>query len=333
MKNKKLFPTVAAEKLPGIEVGQSSSLPSGRRRPGLMAAAIVTLMLLFALPLISLFIHAAGNKLHSYILLVPFVAGYLFWIRKTKLPRHYTTASAAAACFVVLAFAALVSAVIAGNQGVLSTNDWLSLIALSFVSCLAAAGFLILGRPWMTSAAFPFAFLIFMVPMPDGMVNAMETASQHASAAAAELFFRFGRTPYLHEGMIFQLPNITLEVAQECSGIRSSWILLITSILAANLFLQTTWKRLLLVFLVIPLGILRNGFRVWVIGMLCVHYGPQIIHSPIHRRGGPLFFALSLVPLFLITAWLRRTDLSGRRSAPTQPADAEAVRVEASRKR
>ena len=111
------------------------------------------------------------------------------------------------------------------------------------------------------------------------------------STSAARLFFA--------AGLIFQLPNITIEVAQECSGIRSSWVLLMTSILAANLFLKTSWRRFALVAFVIPLAILRNGFRILVIGLLCVNIGPQMIHSVIHRRGGPLFFALSLIPLFL----------------------------------
>ena len=82
----------------------------------------------------------------------------------------------------------------------------------------------------------------------------------------------------------------------------------ITSLLAAHLFLRTTWKRLLLVCFVIPLGLVRNGFRVWVIGSLCVHFGPQMIDSPFHRQGGPVFFVLSLIPLFLLAAWLRRHE-------------------------
>jgi exosortase/archaeosortase family protein len=104
------------------------------------------------------------------------------------------------------------------------------------------------------------------------------------------------------------LPNIVIEVAQECSGIRSSWVLLITSLLAADLFLKSTWRRALLVCFVIPLAIVRNGFRIAVIGLLCFHFGPQMIHSIIHRRGGPLFFALSLIPLFILLWWLRRGE-------------------------
>ena len=122
-------------------------------------------------------------------------------------------------------------------------NTRLVLLTLSFLCFLAAGGFFFFGRGWMRSAAFPLAYLIFMVPMPDAMADALETASKYASAEVANLFFHLSGTPFLRAGLFFQLPNITIEVAQECSGIRSSWVLFMTSILAANLFLKTPWRR------------------------------------------------------------------------------------------
>ncbi len=59
---------------------------------------------------------------------------------------------------------------------------------------------------------------------------------------------------------------------------------------------------------VIPLAVLRNGFRVFTIGELCVHIGPQMIDSPIHHQGGPLFFILSLVPFLLLLYLLIRSE-------------------------
>src|SRR5438094_908193 len=127
----------------------------------------------------------------------------------------------------------------------------------------------------------PMGFLIFIVPMPDAMADTLETASAVASAEAASFFFNLTSTPTLRDGTVFQLPNITIQVGQECSGIRSSWVLFITSLLAANLFLKSGWRRAVLVCFVIPLGIARNGLRVAVIGNLCVHIGPQMIHCSI----------------------------------------------------
>ena len=164
------------------------------------------------------------------------------------------------------------------------------------------------------SSRFPLAYLIFMVPMPDAMADALEMASKSATTEVTDLLFHLSGIPFLRSGAIFQLPNITIEVAQECSGIRSSWVLFMTSILAANLFLKTPWRRFALIAFVIPLGILRNAFRILVIGLLCVNVGPQMIHSVIHRRGGPVFFALSLIPLLLALWWLRKGDVRSRQT-------------------
>ena len=190
----------------------------------------------------------------------------------------------------------------------LRVNDDLALMALAYVSFVAAGGFLFLGSKWMAAAAFPVAFLIFMVPLPDGVVSWLETASVLASADLAALFFNMTGTPLLRDGTVFALPTIVLRVARECSGIHSSWVLFITSLVASHLFLESPWRRIILVAFVIPLGIVRNGFRILVIGLLCVHVGPHMIDSIIHRRGGPFFFVLSLVPLIVFMAWLRRQE-------------------------
>ena len=154
-----------------------------------------------------------------------------------------------------------------------------------------------------------------MIPLPAAAVDYLEVASQNASAEVANFFFIITGTPTLRDGNIFQLPGMVIRVAQECSGIRSSLVLFITSLLAGYLFLRTPTRRAILLASVIPLGLLRNGFRILVIALLCVHIGPEMINSPIHRRGGPIFFAASLVPLFILLWALYRSEqrIRGRR--------------------
>jgi exosortase C (VPDSG-CTERM-specific) len=271
------------------------------------------LLATFAQPLLALINYVAHSALHSYILLVPLVSAYLLYLRRDQLPKKY----------VVDLVPGIV--LLACGLGILLFTYWLDflgrapvanyyfvLLTLSFLCSFAAGGFFFLGRDWMQAAAFPLAYLIFMVPMPDAMADALETASKYASAEVANVLFHLTGTPFLRAGLVFQLPNITIEVAQECSGIRSSWILFMTSLLAANLFLKTPWRRFVLVAFIIPLAMLRNGFRILVIGLLCVNAGPQMIHSVIHSRGGPLFFVLSLIPLLLLLWWLRRGEIRTR---------------------
>jgi exosortase C (VPDSG-CTERM-specific) len=252
--------------------------------------------------------YAAASQLHSYVLLVPLISIYLLHLQRDQLPRRNSTSPGWAALAGVVGLTALGIGYRAKTLWTLSQNDYLGLTILSFLCLLFAGGFLFLGGKWMRAAAFPIAFLCFMIPMPDRMVEILENASQLASAEAANLLFTISGTPFLRSGTYFQLPNIVIQVAQECSGIRSSWILLLTSLIASYLFLKTPWRRAALVMFVIPLGILRNGLRVMVIGLLCVHVGPNMIHSVIHRRGGPIFFVLSLIPLFLFLWWLRSRD-------------------------
>jgi exosortase C (VPDSG-CTERM-specific) len=277
--------------------------PPERLRAGGFIAYVMMLVVLFIRPLTELIMYAAQSDLHSHILLVPFVTAYLLYAQRSTLPAVGASSAGGTAVLGGIGLAALAAAT-AWRTG-LSVNDELALMALSFVGLLAAGAFLFLGSRWVAAAAFPVAFLIFMVPLPDAAVNWLERASAIASAEAAAILFNMAGTTMVHQGTVFELPGIVLAVAQECSGIRSSWVLFITSLLASHLFLKSPWRKFALVAFVIPLGVLRNGFRILVIGLLCVHVGPHMIDSVIHRRGGPLFFALSLVPLFLLLWWLR----------------------------
>lgn len=273
------------------------------------ACFLVLVITAFNQSLFSLMRYAVGSDLYSYILLVPFISVYLLWVRRDQFAKNYVTNLGLTAVFLIAAVVLLViSSTWQSAAPEANKPERLALVTLSFLCCVAGGGFFFFGWHWMRSAAFPLVYLIFMVPMPDSMRDALELASKSASAEVANLFFYLSGTPFLRQGPIFQLPNITIEVAQECSGIRSSLVLFMTSILAANLFLKTSWRRVVLVAFVIPLGILRNGFRILVIGLLCANLGPQMIHSPIHTRGGPLFFALSMFPFLLLLWWLHRGE-------------------------
>jgi exosortase C (VPDSG-CTERM-specific) len=252
-------------------------------------------------------LYAAQSDLYSYILLVPFISGYLLYLNCSRSSAAYTTSIAGTITVAAIAIATLAAGIRWERD--LSVNDGFSLMALAFVGFVAVGGFLFFGSEWMATMAFPITFLIFTVPLPEAAAKWLEAALAVASAEAAALFFSVSGTPVVHEGTLIQLPGIALRVAQECSGIHSSWVLFITSLLASHLLLRTRWHRIVLVAFVIPLGILRNGFRILVIGLLCVHVGPQMIDSSIHHRGGPLFFALSLIPLLLLLLWLRRQEM------------------------
>ena len=279
------------------------------RKFSLAAGALV---LLFGSALWRLGNFAWHDELHSYLVLIPFVSLYLVWLEQEKLPPPAAPAKISAAIFSLAGLGVFAWHWLAPRPAL---ADDLAQTTLAFVLLLTAVGCWFLGRALMRALAFPFALLIFMVPLPDAGRDAVEVFLQHGSALATSALFALSDIPVLQTGLQFKLPGITLQVAPECSGIRSTLVLFITSLVAGKLFLRRGWSRAVLCLVVIPLALLRNGFRIFVLGELCVRIGPHMIESPIHHRGGPLFFALSLLPFFLLLYWLRRRERAGEPSA------------------
>lgn len=286
-----------------------------RARPRLQWFALFAclLTLAFAKPLLGLVGYALRADLHSHALLLPFVSLYLVWLRRRDPLPPCSGSPALAIVPLVIGLVALKAVWFpAPTMTAVPVNDQLAPAILSYVCLFWAGAVWLLGAPRFRALAFPFLLLIFLVPMSTPLADAIEIFFQRASAEATALLFGITGATVFRDGLVFQLPGITIQVAQECSGIRSSLVLFITSLLAGHLFLHSPWRRTVLTLFVIPLAILRNGFRIFTIAMLCVHVDPGMINSVIHKKGGPLFFALSLIPFFLLLLWLRGRERRGR---------------------
>jgi exosortase C (VPDSG-CTERM-specific) len=279
------------------------------------ALATLGLALAFAKPLWDLGWFAATSDFRSYILLIPFISVYLAWLRKGGGPICSQPARKTAAGFLTAGMVVLVIYwLFLRSHFKLVQEDYLAVMMVSFLLFFVGICGRFLGMEILRATAFPLGLLIFMVPIPAFAMPAIDSFLQHGSATAAQFFFTMAGTPFLRNGLAFQLPGISIQVARECSGIQSSMVLLITGIVASYLFLRRPWNRAVLILFMIPLGLLRNGFRVFTIGELCVHISPRMIDSPIHHRGGPIFFALSLIPLFILLVMLHRFERAREKS-------------------
>lgn len=284
------------------------------RRFGLVAGI---LLLSFVVPLWNLLRFAATSRLYSYILLIPFISLYLLYLKRLNLPVSSRPHRWIAAIF-LFAGLTLVGMYWFGMRAGMShaRDDYLALMMIAFLLCFWGVCCLFWSVETLRAAAFPLGFLVFLVPIPGVAVTAIDSLLQSGSAAVARALFTLFGTPFLQYGLVFQLPFITIKIASECSGIHSTLVLFITSLLAGHIFLKSPWKRAVFILAIVPLGILRNGFRIFTIGELCTHIGPQMINSPIHHRGGPIFFALSLIPLFLLLMVLRKSETPGGKPIP-----------------
>jgi len=281
-----------------------------RRQFRRLGVATALLAVCFGWPLLKLFSFAWHSQLFSYILLVPFISGYLIWSMRKTLNFEDIRPCWPGAALGLAAGGALIAGYWLARQGGWNpeAQDYLTLMSLALLCCFWGVCLAVMGSKLLGQILFPLAFLAFAVPMPTSWLDHIDTFFQYTSAAAAEGFCKVAREPVWRDGLDLQLTGIPLRVAPECSGIHSTMVLVMTSFLAGYLFLRRGWTRSVLVLAMIPLAILRNGFRIFVIGWLCVHISPEMINSPIHRRGGPIFFALSLIPFFLLLVFLRKRE-------------------------
>jgi exosortase C (VPDSG-CTERM-specific) len=270
--------------------------------------AVAALALCFSLPLYNLLRLALGDDLYTDIPLIPLISLYLIWMHRENLPLSFRSAVGPGLLFFSVGMLVLAAYWIASRSTFWSMENYLAINILAFLLIFTGICFFFFGKAFVGVIAFPLALLVFTIPFPDFLRHSLETFLQHGSAVFAGIFFQLSGTPIIRDGLNFRLPDCVLQVAPECSGIHSTLVLAITCLIGGWLFLRSPWKRTALALAVIPLALIRNGFRIFVIGRLCAAYGPQMLNSPIHHHGGPLFFALSLIPFFLLLLYLRKTE-------------------------
>jgi exosortase C (VPDSG-CTERM-specific) len=200
----------------------------------------------------------------------------------------------------------------------LTSADALAIQMLAFWCLLLGGLAFAFGTSTIRRFCFPLGFLLFAIPFPEFLSDGINRVLQLGSADAADILLSLSGMPILRTGTKFELPGFTMEVAPECSGIHSTLVLFIVSCVAGYLLLRTTRNRLILVFAIVPLALLRNGLRIFTIGQLCVNVDPEMINSYIHRKGGPIFFALSLIPFFALLLFLRKREGQSERATRSQ---------------
>ncbi len=174
----------------------------------------------------------------------------------------------------------------------------------SFVACY--------GTRIAKTFAFPLCFLLLLVPLPESVLTHIVRLLQLGSASVASLLFAVVRVPVTQDGVVLSIPGLTVEVAKECSSIRSSLMLLITSIVVAQLLLRSIWGKVSVILAAVVLSVGKNGLRIFVLSTLSVYVDPSYMHGWLHRQGGILFFLLALVGLYLLIRLVWWAEHHGR---------------------
>jgi exosortase len=256
-----------------------------------------------------LYAYSRANASASHVVVIPLVSLALVLQRRHEIFRSVKTDWVAGVA--ILAPALVLAAATRVTRPV--TPDATTLAVLTTPIVLGWVGVFVLafGREALWRARFASAFLLFTVPVPVPVLDAFTQALKAGSAAAVAALFTVTGTPFHRDGFVFSLPALAIEVADECSGIRSSIALLLTALLAGDQYLVTGWRKVVLALAILPVTIFKNGVRIVTLSLLAAHVDPSFLAGRLHHDGGIAFFVLALGMLLPVLHLLRRSEATG----------------------
>src|SRR6184192_2817197 len=273
-------------------------------------------------PLARTFSLALHNDEYTHLFLIlPLSAGLILldWrSHKPVVKPNFRIASA-------LLFGAVLMAGLAKWRLVGAHDDvQLSLSMLALVLWWIASFVACFGTRVSRTLLFPLVFLFWMVPIPSFVLNKVVEFLQAESAVAARLMFSLIGVPVSQQGFVLSIPGVNIEVARECSSIRSSAMLLVASMVLAQVSLRSPWSKAAVIGATVPLSIAKNALRIVTLSMLGTLVDPGFLTGRLHHQGGIVFFMISLAVLVLLLWILRRIE------EPRPPLELNSLRLQQS---
>ena len=220
---------------------------------------------------------------HGYF--IPLIALFMVWVSKDKLKSAHVAPRKYGLVILILGLLQLTVSWVGNEYFLQGTSMILVLLGMS----------LFLGGPEITKIlAVPMLYLVFMVPLPSIIWNKIAfPLALFASTVSAEAISALGIS-ILREGNILTLSNITLQVAEACSGLRSLITLLALSAFLAFLADQNKTKKIILFLSAVPIALLSNAIRLVGTAVLARYWGASAADGFIHGFSGWAVFVLGL---------------------------------------
>jgi exosortase B len=188
--------------------------------------------------------------------------------------------------------------------------------SVEFISQLFIAGAVLLlfkGTQGLRAAWFPVFYLVFMVPLPGTLVDALTEPLKHwISIIVVDVLHAVGY-PIGRSGVMITVGRYELLVADACSGLNSMFSLaalgaLFIHIMGRKSRLQTT----LLVLAIVPIAFAANIVRVISLVLITYHFGDAAGQGFLHGAAGIVLMLVALAAFFALDAglsrWLPRGD-------------------------
>ena len=291
--------------LPSSELNSTTLLT--KRNLSLFFPLVTAGLVFWWHPIAATYRLGIANDAYTYVLLiVPLSAALIFLEFRNAANAYESTRWPGAVLLSIALLLRICVAALRFSPGVgLSVSMaalaiwWIGTVVFSF------------GNGAFRTFLFPVCLLLLITPMPEETTAWLSGILQRQSASASTMLFHLIGVPVLRDGVVLSIPGLTIEVAHECSSMRSSTMLILVSLILAHLFLRSGWRKSLLVLAAFPLSVLKNAIRIITIAELGTRVNPSFLHGNLHRQGGVVFLGLAVVMLVVVLGALRKTEPAG----------------------
>lgn len=256
-------------------------------------------------------IWSGEDQAHGPIVMV--VVLYLFWHSREHLrpnPTNKTWPLLGGASL----FLGLLCYVIGRSQGVIILDIGSQIPIFMGILLLTR------GMPALKAMWFPLFFIIFMIPLPGALLDALTMPMKLAVSFVAEhILFWFGY-PIARTGVILQIGQYQLQVANACAGLHTLISLEALGLLYLNLVKHDSlFRNITLAILIVPISFTANVIRVMVLTLVTYYYGDAAGQGFVHGFAGMVLFIVALTLImgvdsilqYVVKHWNVRRVVSG----------------------
>ena len=252
------------------------------------------------------------DQRHGPIVLM--VVLFLFWQNRDLLLSENATTLKTRPILgsIVLGFG-LICYVIGRSQDIQLLDIGSQLLLLSGIFLLMR-GISLVKAMW-----FPLFFILFMIPLPGVLVSAITMPMKMAVSYVAEHILFWIGYPIARTGVILQIGQYQLLVADACAGVHTLISLEALGLLYLNLVKHDSlFRNITLAILIIPISFTANVIRVMVLTLVTYYFGDAAGQGFVHGFAGMVLFVVALTLIMSVDSLLQYFAKRWHKQAPLQ---------------